>query len=48
MKASIVKLLVAFLMTATMAGCASTGGGNPPNFDSVNDIYYGDMPYSVG
>jgi len=33
MKASIVKLLVAFLMIGTMAGCASTGGGNPESFD---------------
>ncbi len=48
MKASIMKLAAAFLMVAAMAGCASTGTGTPPSFDSVNDIYYGDMPYSVG
>jgi len=48
MKTAIAKLAVAFLMVAAMAGCASTGVQNPSNFDSVNDIYYGDTPYSVG
>jgi hypothetical protein len=40
MKASIVKLLVAFLMIGTMAGCVSTGGGPNPELYDFSDRAY--------
>jgi hypothetical protein len=36
MKNPIVKLMVAFLMVAAMAGCASMSGSNPEYFNSLS------------
>jgi hypothetical protein len=44
MKTSIVKLMAAFVMVATMVGCASTGSG--PELHS-NDVVY-DGPFQIG
>jgi len=44
MNASIVKLVAAFVLVASMVGCASTGAG--PELHS-NDVVY-DGPFQIG
>ena len=47
MKTSMIKLFAAFVVVASMVGCASTGGGASEHVNSSNDLVY-DSPFQIG